>query len=197
MTAKGTAFELVVTPKELAEGRRYVEETTAAVRAAVEGLSEAQLRFQPAVDRWSIAQNLEHMAVVQELVLGPIREQLAAAPEVQGGSDPRVVDALVRQLLPERTRRFPAPQRAVPSGNCGREEALDRLERNGARLIEWLETSTDLRRHKIESRPLTALTGGAHTEMDGYQWILGAAAHTERHTRQIQELKADPAFATA
>jgi len=31
--------------------------------------------------------------------------------------------------------------------------------------------------------------------IDGYQWILAASAHTERHTKQILEVRADPGFA--
>jgi hypothetical protein len=30
--------------------------------------------------------------------------------------------------------------------------------------------------------------------MDGYQWILAAAAHAERHTKQILEVIANAAF---
>jgi hypothetical protein len=30
--------------------------------------------------------------------------------------------------------------------------------------------------------------------MDGYQWILAAAAHTERHAKQMLEVKADDDF---
>jgi hypothetical protein len=30
--------------------------------------------------------------------------------------------------------------------------------------------------------------------LDGYEWILAAAAHSERHTKQILEVKADPNF---
>ena len=30
--------------------------------------------------------------------------------------------------------------------------------------------------------------------LDGYQWILLISAHSERHTKQIEEVKADPNF---
>jgi hypothetical protein len=38
------------------------------------------------------------------------------------------------------------------------------------------------------------LTNGAHDRMDGYQWILAATAHAERHTKQILEVRADENF---
>jgi hypothetical protein len=30
--------------------------------------------------------------------------------------------------------------------------------------------------------------------LDAYQWILLISAHSERHTKQIEEVKADPNF---
>lgn len=31
-------------------------------------------------------------------------------------------------------------------------------------------------------------------KLDGYQWVLFISAHSERHTKQINEVKADPGF---
>jgi hypothetical protein len=30
--------------------------------------------------------------------------------------------------------------------------------------------------------------------LDAYQWVLYLSAHSERHTKQILEVKADPSF---
>jgi hypothetical protein len=50
------------------------------------------------------------------------------------------------------------------------------------------------KQHVTDAPPLKAFSKGAYDSMDGYQWVLGAAAHTERHTKQILEVKADPNF---
>jgi hypothetical protein len=31
-------------------------------------------------------------------------------------------------------------------------------------------------------------------KLDGYEWILFIAAHSDRHTKQIKEVEADPNF---
>jgi hypothetical protein len=54
-----------------------------------------------------------------------------------------------------------------------------------ARTIEFLKATPDLRDHVTES-----FLG----PMDAYQWLLYASAHTERHTKQIEEVKAGPNF---
>ena len=65
---------------------------------------------------------------------------------------------------------------------------------NCARLDDMLTSTTGLREHVLDSPPLKAISKGAYTVMDGYQWILAAAAHAERHTKQILEVIADGAL---
>jgi hypothetical protein len=60
--------------------------------------------------------------------------------------------------------------------------------------MDNLESTPGLRQHVVESRPLKAISQGAYTLMDGYEWALAAGAHTERHTRQILEVRADANF---
>jgi hypothetical protein len=52
----------------------------------------------------------------------------------------------------------------------------------------------DLSQHMRQSPPLKAVSNGEFESMDGYQWALAAGAHTERHAKQILEIKADPNF---
>jgi hypothetical protein len=104
------------------------------------------------------------------------------------------VDSIVINQLPDRTSKFKAPDPLQPTGRWKPAEALDRLVRNDAELTRYLETTPDLRMHAIAAPPLKAISNGAYGSMDGYQWILAAAAHIERHTKQILEVMADPNF---
>jgi hypothetical protein len=164
---------------------------------ATTGLSDAQWRFKPAPDRWSIAENLEHMIIVQERVLGPVRENLAKAPAPPPGRAHEVVDALVVEKIPDRSIKAKAPDPVAPTGNWTLAESLDRLSGNYERLADFLTSTPDLRGHILESPPLRIVTNGAHNTADGYQWALTVAAHDERHVRQILEIKADPSYPAA
>ncbi len=178
--------------EELQQARLFLDQTRNYVVGATKGLSEGQWTFKPAPEQWSIAENVDHIVTVHELVLGPILAQLANAPA--GEADPKTVDAIIISQLSVRLAKFPVPEAARPSGQVSRQSALERLSTNYQRLLEVLETESGLRQHAIDSPPLKALTQGAYTQMDGYQWILAAAAHTERHTKQILEVKAHPGF---
>jgi hypothetical protein len=183
-----------LTPGELEQARVYLQQTGNYVVGATKGLSDAQWYFKPTPECWSIAELVEHMVAVQELVLGPIREQLAQTPASAVSPDHKQVDGLIIHQFPGRQNKFQAPEPVRPSGQLEPLATCQRLLKNCGRLTEYLESTPDLRHHLRESPPLKAVSKGAFELMDGYQWVLAAAAHTERHTKQILEVKADAGF---
>jgi uncharacterized damage-inducible protein DinB len=183
-----------LTAQELDQARLFLQQTQNAIVGAIQGLSDAQWKFKPASDRWSIAENLGHIVTVLERVLGPVMDQLANAPAPPAGFDCKTVDAIVIHQFPTRLAKFSAPEFLHTSEQVSPSELLDRLMKNYARLRDYLESRPGQRRHVCEAPPLKAVSNGAFEVMDGYQWILAAAAHTERHAKQILEVKADANF---
>jgi hypothetical protein len=182
------------TSSELEQARLYLQQTRSYVVGATKGLSAAQWNFKPAPDGWSIAETLDHIATVQEFVLGPVRAQLAETPASAPSPDYTQVDAIVITRFPVRLNKFKGPDAVQPAGHCAPAESTGRLLRNYEHLIEYLESTPDLRHHRRESPPLKAVSNGEFDTMDGYQWVLAAAAHAERHAKQILEIKAEPGF---
>ncbi len=181
-------------PADVARAKQYLEKTRDEVIAVTEGLSEAQWKFKPGADRWSIAEIVEHIVLTQELILGPIRKQLASAPASPAMRGYREVDNIIVTKLPDRSKKFQAPDMLKPTGTWTESAALDRLRKDTAGLIEYLQATPDLRQHSVPAPPLEAVSGGQYKVMDGYEWLLGAAAHTERHGKQILEVKTDQYF---
>lgn len=180
-------------PVEVEQGRLHLERTLAGVLAATEGLSEAQWTFKPAPDRWSIAEIVEHVVIVDGRVFGAITERLAQTP-LAANPDSDKVDAIILERFADRSARLPAPDALRPSGRWTRSDALERLREHRGKLIGCLESVPGLRLHVLESLPLKVITQGTYTVMDGYEWLLAAGAHAERHTRQILEVRADASF---
>jgi len=183
-----------LTEPELEQARLFLQQTRNAVIGATKGLSEPQWRFKPAPDQWSIAENLDHIVNVQERVLGPILSQLESAPMPYANRDYKAVDAIVIHQFPTRLAKFPAPEFVRPIDQIVPMELLDRLKTNYIRLMDYLESTPGLRQHTGEAAPLKAVSKGAYEVMDGYQWVLAAAAHTERHAKQMLEIRADDNF---
>ena len=186
------AVDQTLTQSELDRARLYLDQTKSGIVGALRNLSELQWKFKPSIDRWSTAEIVEHIIIVQERVLGPLRDKLNEAPIEPAHPDYKQVDDIIIYQIPNRLTKFPSP--AQPVGDLARSQALEGLLTNYARLNEYLETTPGLRNRSVESLPLKAVSNGAYDSMDGYQWILAVAAHTERHTKQILEVMADRKF---
>ena len=179
---------------ELDQAREYFLQSRSRVVEVTKGLSDAQWRFKPAPDRWSIAENLEHIVIVHERVLARLQGQLAQAPPPPVDRDTRQIDAIILEKIPDRSIKAKAPDFIQPSGYGTLPELMERLFRSYHQLSEFVESTPDLRAHVLDAPPLRILTNGAYDTMDGFQWALTAAAHDQRHAAQIFEVKADPNY---
>src|SRR5579862_4610634 len=107
---------LTLASTELEQAIQYFDETRNRVLEVTSGLSDAQLRFQPAPGVWSIAETLEHMMIVQDRVLGPIREQLAQGPSPEAGRDNPMIERTILERFPDRSTKAKAPEWTLPTG---------------------------------------------------------------------------------
>ncbi|MFN7993510.1 MAG: DinB family protein [Bryobacteraceae bacterium] len=175
-----------VTPAERQKALQYLDQTRDGVLAAVKGLSEEQWKFKPAPDRWSIAEVMEHIAIVEGLFDDSVRPQLENGAPPPKDRNVEQLDALILSKLPDRTTKFQAPPEIQPTGRWTHQEALDHFLGDRRKTIEYMQSATSMRQHTVTHPVLGAL--------DGYEWVLLAAGHSERHTKQILEVKADPHF---
>jgi len=165
----------------------YLQQTRDGVAASVKGLSDAQMKWKSAPDRWSVAETLEHIAKAEDLLMQNITANVMKAPAApMEGRDNAKIDALVMAAIPDRSRKAQAPEPLVPAGTWTPAETLDHFLKSRANTISFVESAQGLRDHAIDS-PIGQ-------KLDGYQWLLFIAAHSERHTKQILEVKADPNF---
>jgi hypothetical protein len=179
-------FGQALTPADRDRGVKYLEQTRDAVVEATKGLSEAQWKFKAGPDRWSVAETLEHIALAEEFILGQVKDKIMQAPAGAPDRDTAKTDAAVLAMIPDRSHKAQAPPPLVPTGRWTPQETLDHFLKSRAATIEFMKTAPDLRAHVADS-PLGM-------PLDGYEWLLFIGAHSERHTKQILEVKADPNF---
>jgi hypothetical protein len=175
-----------LTSSDREKGLRYLADTRNGVVEATKGLSEAQWKFKPAPDRWSIAEVVEHLVLVENFLLENVRPQLAKSSAIAPDRDPKQVDAMILARMPDRSTKYQAPPPIVPTGRWTPQVALDRFLADRQQTIAFLKSDADLR-GPVVNHP-------AFGAMDGYEWILAIAGHSERHTKQILEVKADSNF---
>ncbi|HEX4001062.1 MAG TPA: DinB family protein [Candidatus Acidoferrales bacterium] len=176
-----------MTPAERERAIASLAETRQRLLATAQRLSPSQLAYKPAPDRWSAAECIEHVILVESAVLGMIQKTVAQAGDSlpSGAAD----EALVAQAA-DRSQRLNAPDRLVPTGRFAHHELLSEFEATRKRTSEFtVATDANLRQ-----------SGFPHPvfgPLDCYQWLLLIPAHGERHRAQVEEVMASPDFPRA
>jgi hypothetical protein len=175
-----------VTQAEKERAMQYLESTKKGVLDATKGLSDAQWNFKAAPDRWSIAQVTEHIAAAEDFIRQMDAEKVMMAPAVPGRDVKKTDDAVIA-MVPDRSQKAQAPEPLVPTNRFGSPDgSVKHFVESRAKTEDFLKTTPGLRDHAVDS-PMGS-------KLDGYQFVLLIAAHSERHTKQILEVKADPNY---
>jgi hypothetical protein len=176
-----------ISKEEREKAVKYLEQTRANVLKATRGLSEAQWNFKPAPDRWSVAEVTEHIAAAEDYIFGMVKERVMSAPPRSEPTDVKAIDEFVLRAIPDRSKKAQAPEPLKPTNRFGSpKDSLKHFKESRDKTIAFVKDTKDLREHAADS-PLGK-------KLDGYEWALFIAAHSERHTKQIEEVKADPNF---
>jgi hypothetical protein len=155
---------------------------------AVAGLSEEQLNFKSAPEKWSIRQCMEHIALSEKMLFGWVSSVLAQPADPSKKDSVKVTDEIVLKGVTDRSQKFQAPEMLQPVGKfSSAKAAAESFITDRDKLIGFMKsTQQDMRYHYMQHP--------AMGWMDTYQGILLLSAHTRRHTLQIEEVKADPGF---
>src|SRR5258706_643168 len=166
----------------------HLRRTAKLFRDAIGGLTEEQWKFKSAPDRWSIAECAEHIGVSEEQLLG-LAQRVAQSP-VPGPrlKNPAELDLKIITTLTDRSQKAQAPEALKPEGRFPDRGAIEAAftERRNKTLKYAESTQDDLRAHYLPH--------SVFKTADAYQWLLVLSSHSERHTAQINEVKADPQF---
>jgi DinB superfamily len=172
---------------DLDRGLQYLETTKKNIVDATRGLTEAQWNFKSSPFKWSVAQVMEHIAVSEDLLRQIAEDQIKKTPAPVADRDLKGTDDKVLQLVPDRSRKFQAPEQLRPTNQFGSgEAALKHFLESRAKTVALLKSTPDLRAHVADS--------GLLGKIDGFERILFIGAHSERHTKQLLEVKADAKF---
>jgi DinB superfamily len=186
LTIAGSVRAQDATPADKEKALALLESSKTGVLEATKGLSDAQWNFKPGPDRWSIAECMEHIAAAEDFIRGNITEKIMSAPAVPD-RDIAKIDAGILAMVPDRSNKVQAPDPLKPTNRFGSPEgSIKHFVESRAKTEEFLKTTADLRAHAVDSP-----VGG---KWDAYEFILLIGAHSQRHTKQIEEVKASPGY---
>lgn len=163
----------------------HLERTAAKFEKSIEGLSETQWTYKPAPERWSPAEVAEHIAASEGFIrayIEPMMKQEAAADLLAAARNDNI-----DQLVVDRSKKFQAREELQPTKKYPTPaDALAAFRAERQKTIEFVKNGGDFRNH--------AAAHPAAGPLDGYGWIVFLSAHSERHTLQIDEVKADAGY---
>ena len=183
-----TSMSPTLSDKERKDAVDQLAKTEQGVFNSLKGLSDAQLNFKPAPDRWSISDCVKHIATTEMFLWQMTDAALKQPADSAKRSAIKVTDDQVLQMVESRAQKIKTAPPLEPQNSSFKScpSALSSFFDSRKMLMDFVTTTHDDLRDHVVVLPFGSF--------DSYQMILFMAAHSNRHTQQIDEVKADPNF---
>jgi hypothetical protein len=179
-----------ISDKERATLVLHLTTTRDQVLAESAKLTDAQWTFKAAPDRWSVAEVVQHLVLAEPFLFDTQQKLLSAPPATaEQLAAAKGKEEMIRKVIPDRTKKVQAPEPLQPTTGTklgGQADTVAAFRDRRRKTIDYATSTKDDLRGRIGETQMGPL--------DGYQWLVFIAAHTERHLAQIREVKADPQF---
>jgi hypothetical protein len=164
-----------------------LQESKKDLLSKIKGLTPEQLNFKASAESWSIAECVEHIAISENNLFGFCQMGIKEAADPSKRSEVKMSDEQVVKMITDRTSKFKTQETFVPSGKFGSfEGSLNEFKTKRDSSIDYIKkTSDDLRNHYNDF---------PFGKLDTYQTIIFMAAHSKRHTAQIEEVMKNADF---
>lgn len=184
----GTINDSSLSKKERKYAISLMRETRDDAIKSTRGLSDAQLNYKATPEKWSVKECMYHIAGAEKLLWSLFENSMKGPANPEKRSEIKVTDDQLVKMIENRTVKAQAPEPIQPknTGFDTLDDALEDFKKNRLDHIKYLKNSTeDLRNHVLQM---------PFGWIDCYQLSLMIAAHSNRHTQQINEVKANPGF---
>lgn len=150
----------------------------------VSELNDEQLSFLPDGEKWTVANLIEHVAIVEEGMTKISAKLLGQAKEANKsfGGMVKMSENFAKKAVEARTQKFEAPKMVHPTGKFTVAESLAKLKEN--------------RRNLEELRPLFETADGSEFkfphpfmgDLSAQEWLMLIGGHEARHIEQINKI---------
>ncbi len=184
----GTINDFSLSKKERKSAISLMKDTKADVLKSVKGLSAAQLNFKAAPDKWSVKECMYHIAISEKNLWDLMEATMKAQANPEKRSEMKMTDEQLVKMMEDRSFKVKTVAAFEPVNTPYKslDEALEAFKTRRADHIKYMKSTTEDMRNHVAQMPFGWL--------DCYQLCLMVASHSNRHTQQINEVKADPAF---
>ena len=184
----GALNDTAISSKERKLSASLMKDTKTDLVKSVKGLSETQLNYRQAADRWSVKDCVYHLAVTEKALWQLLEMTMKAPANPEKRSEIKVTDEQFIKMLEDRSTKRTTSEMLEPKNAPFKslDEALTEFKNLRTEHIKYIKTTTEDLRNHVAQMPFGWI--------DCYQLTLMVGAHTNRHTQQLNEVKADPGF---
>lgn len=184
----GTINDSSLSKKERKYAVSMMKDTKDAAIRSVKGLSEAQLDYRATPEKWSVKECMYHIAGAEKLLWSAFENSMKGPANPEKRSEIKVTDEQFVKMIQDRSSKFQAPEPIQPKNTkyASLDEAMEDFKKHRGDHIKYLKSSTEDMRNHVVQMPFGWI--------DCYQLCLMIAAHSNRHTQQIDEVKANTGF---
>jgi len=184
----GSLYTETLSSKERKSLVNELKDSKKAFLQSVKGLSEDQLNFKASPESWSVKECAYHIALAENSLWQLADKTIKEPANPEKRTEIKMTDEQLLAKVKDRSYKVKTTEKLEPSTAKYKnlDEALEDFKTKRADLLKFVKSSTDDMRDHVTQMPFGAL--------DSYQVLLMLAAHTNRHTQQIEEVKANPNF---
>ena len=189
VAASGGPDDGKISAEERAKLLKYLDDSEKQLLDAIGTVSEAQWKFKPAPERWSVGEVAEHIYLAESLLFANAEKALAGEPNPEWEAKTKGKTEFLERVMIERRGKAQAPEQIVPTGKLSRDELIAKFKEVRAKTRKFAETTQlPLKSHTAE-HPFPVFN-----TLNAYQWVIYVPLHNIRHNQQIAEVKAHPDY---
>lgn len=184
----GTLKDTSLSHKERKSAMVLMKDTRMAALKSVKGLSNSQLNFKASPDRWSIKECIYHIAISEKNLWDMMEASLKGPANPEKRAAIKMTDEQLIKMMEDRGYKTKTIEPFEPKNISYKtlDDAVNTFRSKRLDHIKYIKTTTeDLRNHVVQM---------PFGYVDCYQLCLMMASHSNRHTQEIEEIKAEPNF---
>jgi len=183
------AADAHMTADERAQVLNWLQESRTEFLAAIDGVTPEQWKWKPTPERWSVGETAEHIVLAEGLLFGNVRKAVAAPVNPAWEEKTKGKTEFIERVVAPRVGKAQAPEPIVPTGNLTPEEVKAKFEVQRAEIVKLAaDTQVAIKEHTLD-HPFPVFG-----TLNAYQWLIYIPLHTERHDKQIAEVKANAGY---
>ena len=123
-----------------------LEESHKEFYASIDGVSDAQWKWKPAPERWSVGETAEHIVLAEALLFSIVQKAIASSPNPAWEEQTKGKTELIERVMAPRLGKAQAPEPIVPRGGMTLAQVKERFERRRAEIVKFAgETNAPLK----------------------------------------------------